>query len=273
MFEKLVQPLKWHGGKNAHQGKLARWIISKMGPHLTYCEPFAGGLAVLLWKDPEGVNEIVNDLNGHLTNFWRTLQREDTFARFQRYVEAAPFSPVEWNDAGDRLDVPDSVARAGAFFVHSRQSLAGRMDGFATLSTGRTRRGMNEQVSAWLTAVEGLAAVHARLKRVAILCMPAVDMIRKYDGPQTLFYCDPPYLHETRASMDTYRQFEMTLADHREFLAVVRQCQGKVMVSGYPNGLYDQTLWDWNRHTFEVPNHAAGGETKRTMTETLWCNF
>ena len=37
-------PLKWHGGKNAFQGKLARWIISLMPPHLHYVEPFFGGV-------------------------------------------------------------------------------------------------------------------------------------------------------------------------------------------------------------------------------------
>lgn len=45
-------PLKWHGGRNAFRGKLARWIIALMPPHLHYGEPFAGGLAVLLGKKP-----------------------------------------------------------------------------------------------------------------------------------------------------------------------------------------------------------------------------
>jgi hypothetical protein len=35
---------------------------------------------------------------------------------------------------------------------------------FATLSRNRTRRRMNEQASAWWNCVDGLAAVHARLK-------------------------------------------------------------------------------------------------------------
>jgi DNA adenine methylase len=68
----------------------------------------------------------------------------------------------------------DPVQRAVRFFVLCRQSLAGRMDTFAPLSKNRTRRRMNEQASAWLTAVEGLPAVHARLKRVAILNRPAL---------------------------------------------------------------------------------------------------
>jgi DNA adenine methylase len=65
----------------------------------------------------------------------------------------------------------------------------------------------------------------------------------------------------------------MTEADHRELLDVLRQCQGKVILSGYASDLYDTTLAGWQRDTLELPNHAAGGKSKRRMTEILWCNF
>lgn len=38
-------------------------------------------------------------------------------------------------------------------------------------------------------------------------------------------------------------------------------------------GKYYCALNSWTRHTFELPNNAAGGETRRRMTEVLWCNF
>src|SRR6516165_8580433 len=88
-------PLKTHGGKHY----LASRIVALMPPHKHYAEPFAGGLSVLLAKDPEGVSEVVNDIDGRLTNFWRVLQGEETFARFRRQVEAIPLSRPEWDDA------------------------------------------------------------------------------------------------------------------------------------------------------------------------------
>lgn len=63
---------------------------------------------------------------------------------------------------------------------------------------------MNKQASAWLSAVEGLPAVHDRLKRVVILDRPAIEVIRTQDGEKTLFYLGPPYLHETMASTGEY---------------------------------------------------------------------
>jgi DNA adenine methylase len=155
---RVPQPLKWHGGK----GPLARRIVALMPPHLHYVEPFAGGLAVLLERDPgdkrlwagtgsgeRGVSEVVNDLNADLMNFWRVLQKPETFPEFLRRCQATPFSEPEWERARDGLGTyTDAVDRAWAFFVCARQSLAGRMGTFAPLTRERTRRGMNEQASA-----------------------------------------------------------------------------------------------------------------------------
>src|SRR4051794_29514866 len=96
----MNQPLKWHGGKHY----LARKLIALMPPHTHYVEPYAGGLAVLLAKPCDGISEVVNDLNGDLTTFWRVLQDANLFRRFQRRVQAIPFSEQEWQDAKQLLD-------------------------------------------------------------------------------------------------------------------------------------------------------------------------
>lgn len=263
---RVSPPLKWHGGKYY----LARQIVALMPPHLHYVEPFAGGLSVLLAKKPEGISEVVNDLNGGLSNFWKVLQSEEQFARFHRILEAVPFSQVEWEDAAEERT--DEVDRAVRFFIRCRQSLAGRMDVFAPLSKTRTRRGMNEQASAWISAVDSLPLVHARLRRVSILNRDALEVIRQEDTPKTLFYLDPPYLAETRTADDVYTH-EMGEKAHVELLGAIRKCKGQVMLSGYPSELYDKELHDWTRREFALPNQAASGKQKRRMIEVVWSNF
>lgn len=282
-------PLKWHGGK----AYLAQRIIGLMPPRrsaenpegwLHYVEPYAGGLSVLLANDPEGISEVANDLNESLTRFWQVLSDERLFPRFVRHCQATPFSEAVYNDCRMVHENPhlwnrgaaDSrmIALAYAFFVVCRQSLAGRMKDFATLSRTRTRRNMNEQASAWLTCVEGLPQVHERLKSVVILNRDALDVIRQQDGPHTLFYADPPYLHETRTTTGEYAH-EMTYKQHAALLAVLGAIEGKFLLSGYPSELYDgfAAKHDWKRHDFELPNNAAGGATKRRMIEAVWANF
>ena len=276
MASKLTQPLKWHGGKGAFGGQLAQWIISLMPPHVHYVETHFGGGSVLLNKDPEGISEVVNDINFDLTTFWSVLSDPEAFPIFRRAMETTPFSQPVWNVARDALswgDIGSSIDRARWFFICCRQSRAGQMNEFAPLSRNRTRRGMNEQASAWLTAVEGLPAVHARLKRVAIVTEDALTVIRREDGPKTLFYCDPPYLHETRASTADY-EHEMTRQQHEELLECLATIKGRFLLSGYRSSLYDDfaTGVGWKRHEFKIPNNASGGKKKRVMTECVWSN-
>lgn len=71
-----------------------------------------------------------------------------------------------------------------------------------------------------------------RLLRVQIENRPAVEIIHLYDSAETLFYCDPPYLHGTRGDSKAYG-FEMDLAAHGELATALQACRGKVAVSGY----------------------------------------
>lgn len=274
------QPIKYPGGK----AYLAKDIIAKMPRHLHYTEPFAGGLAVLfqrapddesLWLPPhKGVSEIVNDINLRLTNFWRVLQVAVSFAAFKRIVEAVPFSRVEFNGAVGLDDLIEDcpVDCAVNFFIRARQSRSGMMKGFTSVCRNRTRRQMNGNVSEWLGAVDGLADVHARLRRVLIENMDATKFMEREDGPGAFHYCDPPYVHSTRNTKDLYAH-EMTEADHARFLDTAKQCKGKVMISGYLCCMYEIQLSSWNRHEFNLPNHLAGGASKAREIECLWCNY
>lgn len=265
----MSNPLKWHGGKSY----LAKRIVSLMPPHTRYCEPYFGGGAVLFEKPCEGVSEFVNDVNQALTNFWRVLRDDVCFARFQLLCELTPLSEAEFGGASYTSDM--AVHNAHSFFIRYRQSRQGLGKDFCT-PTSRTRRGMNENVSAWLSAVEGLSDAHERLKRVEIRCQEATDFIRELDSPDTLIYADPPYLHETRSKgcRDSY-EYEMSEDQHRALLFELCQCKGKFILSGYPSDMYDRWCESSGFHCLkiEIDNKASSAKTKEKKTECLWANF
>ena len=86
--EPLKPPLKWAGGK--------RWLL----PYITavwrehanrrYVEPFCGGLAAALGLQPG--RALLNDLNPHLINFYRQLQRGLAIEIEMRYDEKLFYS-------------------------------------------------------------------------------------------------------------------------------------------------------------------------------------
>jgi DNA adenine methylase len=275
--DEVKSPLKWHGGKFY----LASRIIQLIPKGITqYIEPYGGSLAVLLERDCSNCAEIVNDLNNDLMRFWIVLQNDQSFKEFMRTVNAIPFSEMEFAKAYARretngLNKPyHEIDRAVDFFVCCRQSRAGCFKDFATITRSRIRSGMNEQVSAWLSSIERLPEVHARLQRVLILNRHAVDVIHQQDCPDAFFYLDPPYHSSTRASNGQYAH-EMSDNEHRELLIALGNIQGKFILSGYRCEDYDKfsDICNWYRMDIDMPNNAAGGDVKRIMTESLWMNY
>jgi DNA adenine methylase len=96
-------------------------------------------------------------------------------------------------------------------------------------------------------------------------------MLQEHDGPDTLFYLDPPYLHETRTVTKAYA-FEMGRAEHVALLETLLACKGRVFLSGYRSSLYDEMLAGWKRHEFDMPNHSGQGKEKQRRIECVWEN-
>jgi DNA adenine methylase len=257
----------WYGGKFSHLD----WLLPLLPDAHHYCEPFAGSGAVLLNRVPSKV-ETYNDLDGDVANFFRVL-RDDQEALIEA-LRLTPFSREEFFVAveGDTADTTP-LERARRFFVRARQARTGLAQ---TASLGRwanckdtSRAGMSGVVSRWLGGIEGLPAIAERLLRVQIENRPAEDVIRLYDSPGTLFYCDPPYVHASRGDAKAYRH-EMDDHAHESLAETLLSCRGKVAISGYRCELMDRLFSDWRRFDADVKNcHSI----KKPRAEAVWMNY
>lgn len=257
----------WYGGKFSHLG----WLLPLLPPCRHYCEPFGGSAAVLLNRDPSPV-ETYNDLDGEVVNFFRVLR--DDKDRLIELIGLTPFAREEFCRA---LRPPAAelspLERARRFYVRARQARTGLAQ---TASLGRwanckntSRSGMAGAVSRWLGAVEDLPAIALRLLRVQIENRPALEVIRLYDDRDTLFYCDPPYVHAARGDPKAYG-FEMSDQQHCALAAVLNGIRGKAAVSGYRCDLMDALYKHWRRHEAPPKNcHSV----KKPRREALWTNY
>lgn len=66
----LDPPFPWPGGKR----RIAPLVWEWLGNTVNYIEPFAGGLANLLYRPHPPQIETVNDLDGYICNFWRAVK-------------------------------------------------------------------------------------------------------------------------------------------------------------------------------------------------------
>jgi DNA adenine methylase len=268
-------PLKWHGGKSY----LARRIIALMPRRHAYAEHFAGGMAVGLNLQPPPVH-LANDADADLMNFWVQL-RDAGDNGLVEAIRATEYTPETFFRAVEDLkpgETRSPLRRAFAFLIVRRMSRDGLGEDFSWSDRlrGKTRAGgpFPENVNAWETMVEGLPRVVDRLASVRLTCREALESIREADeefGPDVVHYCDPPYLHSTRTHRRAY-DFEMDDDQHRAMLETLRAVRGVVLLSGYPNPLYEAELVGWRRVEFEMPNHSGQGKKKQRRVECIWIN-
>jgi len=256
----------WYGGKFSHLG----WLLPLLPNCHHYCEPFSGSGAVLLNREPSPL-ETYNDLDGNVVHFFKVLR--DHREELMQACALTPFSREEYYGAVHGAEGLSEVERARRFFIRARQTRMGLAQTAVLCRWANCKQnssgGMASAIARWLGGVEGLGEVAERLLRVQIENRPAVDAIRLYDSPDTLFYCDPPYVHSSRTDLKAYA-FEMDDEQHRELAAALNSIQGKAALSGYRCDLMDELFKGWQRYDAPARQIAS---TKAMRQESLWANY
>lgn len=269
-----IKPLvPYHGGKS----RLASWIVSLMPPHRVYVEPFAGSAAVLLAK-PQSTHEVLNDVDGHIVNFYKVLRErpED----LERACRLSPYARDEFAAATlvDSEDL-DELERARRWWVrvnHSFNHTATHMTGWST----SVKRGSNNARTVW-NRIERFQAVAERLAPTTIENKDAIEVIERYAfSSDTVVYADPPYLLSSRADGgrrrpggDYAHEFG-TEQEHRDLATCLHATPATVLLSGYHAPLYDELYADWHVAEQRVLRRSSNGRSSAQthVTEVVWSN-
>ena len=256
-----MAPFRWYGGK----GTLAPWIISHLPVDgaKVYVEPYAGAASVF-WhlKNPFPV-EVLNDVDRRIVTLFRVIQDKEMFHEFRHRVIWTLYSLDEFRRALEILKSWDSysdIDRAWAFFVAQNQGFSGK----PSISEGYwgrafvQSRGMACECSRWRARMSMLNHWHDRLTRVQIDNRDALEVIRYWDSPETLFYVDPPYVPTTRIDKKVYAS-ELDEEYHIKLVDVLLQVKGQVVLSGYENPIYKRLEESgWEKLSRTTSCHAAG---------------
>jgi site-specific DNA-adenine methylase len=212
----MKAPFPWYGGKS----RVAHLIWQALGNPDHYIEPFAGSLATLLARPPHHLpakGETVGDLDGHLVNTWRCIQRhpaemaaeierlggaqELTLHAVNREMIATRESIVERL----REDVEWCDVIRGARWLWGVAAWVGR--GWAAddweqkPNLGDHGRGVHSPTIRYQIPAT-LAALASRLRHVRVLCgdwsrlvtrSAAEGLTRPKIGASVALLLDPPY--------------------------------------------------------------------------------
>lgn len=255
----IIRPIvKIHGGKFY----LKKWIIENFPQNyqdLLYGEFYLGAGSVALNKLPSKV-EIVSDINPDIFSIFSNLNDD-----FISKINEIQYTKSNFSKAlSQEFDPPINE------YVLRRMSRDGLKEAFSW--SERKRGGQPGDVNAWETMKKQLPIIKDRIKNWKIFNKPALEMIEEYDGEDSFFYLDPPYLPETRVTKKAY-EYEMTYEQHEDLLKTIVCCKSKVLISGYKSELYQDYLKNWKFTYRDIANHASQTKTKTRKIECLWRNY
>jgi len=224
-------PKKGSGTINYPGGKttIAEWIIEHFPRHECYVEPF-GGSASVLFNKPRSTVEVYNDAYGRVVNYFRMCR--DRPDELREWVDALPYSRKLYEEyvadmrAGDEPD--DPIERAGRFFFIQTTSFSAKPQG-GGFRINTTARSPADEITHKFEQTKGqIDCVSKRFKEVIIENLDFKEVVGKYDGEDTLFYADPPYIGDRNGN--TYYMVGDDFG-HDRFVDVVSGIDGFVIIS------------------------------------------
>lgn len=176
---RIKPAIRWAGGKS----RLLDHILPHIPEHRCYCEPFAGGLAVLLAKERSQV-EIVNDRDGDLVCFYRCVRfHQEALLMDLEYVLNAR---EEFTDFIRQVGLTD-IQRSARWFFRNKTCFGGAdMESFGTSAT--------TAMSSRQGRLEAIRLLSARLDKVTIENLDWLQILDRYDRAESFFFLDPPYV-------------------------------------------------------------------------------
>ena len=238
--------LRWQGGKT----RMLKEILPLIPKHTCYCEPFAGGLAVLLAKERSQV-EVVNDINGDLISLYRNVQ----------FHLPALLSEIDFLFSA-RRNLHDFIAqpgltelqRAARFLLVNRTSFGGNMNSFGVSKTsgGGFKRSMVGDL---------LGAAHERLDNVVVENIPFERCFKNYDSKESFFFIDPPYLNATNGAYPCWDEKQM-----KHFRQEVDRLDGKWIVTLNDSPFTRELFGDCEMKSITTRNRAVNRRTHAAQT-------
>lgn len=248
----MKTPLSYYGGKARIAAKIAPliWAI----PHTVYSEPFFGGGAVLYTKGSPPVSasdyrEAINDKNNTLITFWRVARNQP--GDLARLLQMTPYSQAEYQQAMTIYKNPgrySDLEVAWAVYIQCNWSFANKACGgwgSATISCNHAASHANKTPL--------LPERFERLSSAYIGSEDALQFIARWDSPQTLHYCDPPYPDTNQGHYDGY-----TLDDYQNLCDALDECQGSYILSNYHQEIAPRSV----RRVVEIEARMSAAHSK-----------
>jgi DNA adenine methylase len=248
--------LNYMGGKS----RLARAVAARLPASRCYVEVFGGAAWVLFAREPWYV-EVLNDVNGRLVNLYRVVR--DAPDELAEALELLPRSRALYREFLERPGPEDAVAAAAVYYYLIKNAFSGQVGcGFSSSKKFPGKYSMLADFKLWAR----------RLNKVTIENLSYEDCLGRYDGADTAFYVDPPYVGTER-----YYGGDFGPADHERLRDALARLKGRWLASYNEcpevRGLYRGYNIEEVRPRYCADKVGARGRRTKRGTELIISNY
>ena len=261
-----LKTIRWWGGKQ--NPKRLEWILSLLPTNRkSYIEPF-GGMASVLLNRPPAYSETYNDLNGRVVNWFKVVR--DQPADLIRLLKATPYSRQIWEECCQAISEEDQhspLNRAYHFTVVVSMNML-HNDNIEELKGTWARSPVRpDKAHGFAKLPPELPFISARFRKVQIENIDAIKLLKDCAKfPNTLIYCDPPYLSRDSSG---YKNDNFDVEELEEVLLAQK---GAVAISG-ANEEWDSLGWHKHEQRLAKNRVMHGFELGEDDTEAVWTNY
>lgn len=235
--------IPWIGGKSHLVHKITAEFPEKFG---RYIEVFGGGASVLFSSEKHAKIEVYNDANGDLVNLFRCIKyhREELQREIRYYLNSREM----FGDIRKKLSCTGftDIQRAAMFYVLIKTSFGADARSYGCFSRE--------------IKTDCFADVEKRISSVEIEHKDFEDLIKQYDRPDALFYCDPPY-HTT----EKHYSEKFSEADHYRLNGVLTALKGRFILSYNDDDFVRELYKDFNIQAISRQNNLSSGQFKEVI--------
>ncbi|MDR2166786.1 MAG: DNA adenine methylase [Clostridiales bacterium] len=223
-----------------------------------YIEVFGGAAWVLFHKDRHAKLEVYNDINSNLVNLFKCVKYHPNAIKDE--LENLLYSRETFSFFKDMHKNPNltDIQRAAMFFYLIRTSFASKVVNFGSKHKDATN-------------TDRLAEIRERLKAVVIENKDFAALIKQYDRPHTLFYCDPPYYGTERYYDHGGAPFTKEM--HQKLAEILRNIKGRVILSYNDDGFIRELYKGFNIEEISRQNNLSPTAGREAYRELIIRNY
>ena len=244
----IIAPYGRIGGKSMLKKVLINYFPDNY-ESMTYIEPFFGGGSLFFYKEPSK-KEVINDLDKNIFILMKG---------FKKYDGNEITKSINGNYDKDKFIILKNYKPKTEYNKFIQLLLLIKLSFFAEMRTFGNKFYINTNYG---------NKYNERLKNTIILNKDYKEVIKKYDGPNSFFYLDPPY-----SMSEKEKYYNNQYININELYESIKNIKGKFLISYDDNKEVKELFKDFKIIKVSTTYNSTQNIEKRKKTEILIKNY